>query len=305
MELYSSKFAFIPIPTEKFDPLAEKEVSKFMEKWGLKGRINLQAFAVDQPFHPYQKQNLLDEFFSSPSVLNSLQVVDDRNEWRPLGVAPAKVEGTFVPCSTTTMDLFNRLENSEVLRQGGHVNGCLDEYVADMTISDELRKLMLALVDDRVESDHDDIFTASEKDEFILQLFRHICLGGSLCQYEDNIEAYLDVTKRLYKEMISVVKDPAENRLVVTSSVYKVSLYNSEGDRVFPDEQFVSSSSASSSASPAEGGDSACDAASALPTANPAELPAAHPQTFAYLIVSPQKKKVFFLYHKFRGGLVW
>ena len=51
----------------------------------------LQAFALDQPFHPYQKQQLLTEFFSSPEVLKSLLIVDDKNEWRPLGVAPAKV----------------------------------------------------------------------------------------------------------------------------------------------------------------------------------------------------------------------
>lgn len=298
MESYSRNFAFIPIPKEKFDILEEKEVSKFLEKWGLKERINLQAFTMDQPFHPYQKQQLLDDFFSNPTVIKNLLVMNDKNEWKPLGVAPAKVEGSFVPCSTTTMDLFNRLENGDILREGGHVNGCLDEFVGEMQISDELRKLMLSFVDDRIESDHADIFSSSEQEEFILKLFGHICLGGSLCQYEDNIEAYLEVTKRLYKEMISVVKDPAENKLVVTSSVYKVSLFNSDGDRTFPDNEIASSSS-----------DAAADAADAAAgnSSSPSfsQLPATHAQTFAYLIVSPQKKKVFCLYHNFRGGMVW
>jgi hypothetical protein len=35
------------------------------------------------------------------------------------------------------------------------------------------------------------------------------------------VEPYLDAAKQLYKDTVSVVKDPAENKLVVTSSVYK------------------------------------------------------------------------------------
>ena len=43
MESYSQNFSFIPIPKEKFDPLEDTEVSKLLEKWGMKGRINLQV----------------------------------------------------------------------------------------------------------------------------------------------------------------------------------------------------------------------------------------------------------------------
>ena len=43
MESYSKTFTFTAIPKEKFDPLSDKEVSKYMEKWGLKERISLQV----------------------------------------------------------------------------------------------------------------------------------------------------------------------------------------------------------------------------------------------------------------------
>ena len=44
--------------------------------------------------------------------------------------------------------------------------------------------------------------------EFIFKLFQHISLGGSMCQYENNIKVYLDVIKVLYKDLVTVAKDP-------------------------------------------------------------------------------------------------
>ena len=32
------------------------------------------------------------------------------------------------------------------------------------------------------ESDHHDVFSETEKDEFIFRIFRHLCLGGDICQ---------------------------------------------------------------------------------------------------------------------------
>jgi len=270
MESHSDQFTFTFIPQEKFDPLNRPEISKLLEKWGLKGRMALQAFALDEPFHPYQKQTLLDSFFTNPVVLGNLKTVDDKDEWRPLGVQPHQVVGEFVPCSTTSMDLFNRLESSDIVRPGGHINGCLEEFIDGMQISDELRKFMLSTIDERVESDTSGLFTDAEMDEFIFHLFRHFCLGGSLCQYEDNIEAYLEVTKQIYKDVLSVAKDPAENRLVVTSSVFKVRLHDVDGTVFFPSLEDNE-----------------------------------HPQTFFYLIVSPQKKRVFTFYHSFVKSLIW
>ena len=52
------------------------------------------------------------------------------------------------------------------------------------------------------ESDHYGLYSDSEKDELLFCLFRHLCLGGQICQYEDSIEPYLTFTKQLYKELI-------------------------------------------------------------------------------------------------------
>ena len=52
------------------------------------------------------------------------------------------------------------------------------------------------------DSDNYDMYTQSEREEFLFLLFRHICLGGSVCQYEDDIKPYLDTTKLLYKDLV-------------------------------------------------------------------------------------------------------
>lgn len=52
------------------------------------------------------------------------------------------------------------------------------------------------------DSDNFDMYSETEREEFLFQLFRHICLGGEVCQYEDNIQLYLDFTKLLYKDLV-------------------------------------------------------------------------------------------------------
>lgn len=52
------------------------------------------------------------------------------------------------------------------------------------------------------ESDHYCLYSDTEKDELLFRLFRHLCLGGQICQYEDTVEPYLAFTKQLYKDLI-------------------------------------------------------------------------------------------------------
>eukprot|EP00350_Pseudokeronopsis_sp_OXSARD2_P013345 CAMPEP_0170546238 /NCGR_PEP_ID=MMETSP0211-20121228/4615_1 /TAXON_ID=311385 /ORGANISM="Pseudokeronopsis sp., Strain OXSARD2" /LENGTH=112 /DNA_ID=CAMNT_0010850605 /DNA_START=389 /DNA_END=723 /DNA_ORIENTATION=- len=60
------------------------------------------------------------------------------------------------------------------------------------------------------------------QNEFIFNLFKLISLGGSMCQYEDNVEEYLNVTKRLYKDLVTVGKDQDTGDIKVHSYVFKI-----------------------------------------------------------------------------------
>ena len=52
------------------------------------------------------------------------------------------------------------------------------------------------------ESDHYCLYSDSEKEEFLFHLFQHLCLGGQVCQYEDMVDPYLNITKQMYKDLI-------------------------------------------------------------------------------------------------------
>lgn len=102
------------------------------------------------------------------------------------------------------------------------------------------------------ESENYCVVGRAEREEFLFRLFKHLCLGGELCQYEDTVEPYISTTRRIYKDLIrwkevkheevvidsgrcimipkspslfflfSVQKDPETKKISVVSTVLKV-----------------------------------------------------------------------------------
>lgn len=52
------------------------------------------------------------------------------------------------------------------------------------------------------ESEHYYAVGEEARREFLFVLFKHLCLGGELCQYEDVIGPYMSTTKQIYKDLI-------------------------------------------------------------------------------------------------------
>jgi len=67
-----------------------------------------------------------------------------------------------------------------IVRQSGSIVKCYDEMYGDIIISDELRKMLL--LDD---SDNYGIYNEEDRSEFLFRIFKHICLGGSVCQVSE------------------------------------------------------------------------------------------------------------------------
>uniref|UniRef100_A0A8C8AN41 Cilia- and flagella-associated protein 300 n=1 Tax=Otus sunia TaxID=257818 RepID=A0A8C8AN41_9STRI len=113
------------------------------------------------------------------------------------------------------------------------------------------------------DSDHYDLFSQLDRKEFLFCLFKHLCIGGALCQFEDVVDPYLETTKALYKDLVSVQKNPETKEIQIISTVFRVSAYDENG-LCYPSSK-------------------------------------SHQQTFAYLIVDPCKRHVHALYHCFGG----
>ena len=108
-----------------------------------------------------------------------------------------KVNVEDVACTQLSVEIFDKFTDKNIVREGGQIRKCLDEYYENVVISDELRKVLLL-----EESENYDIYSDKERNEFIFRLFKHVAIGGEVCQYEDIIQPYIDVTKSIYKDLI-------------------------------------------------------------------------------------------------------
>lgn len=48
------------------------------------------------------------------------------------------------------------------------------------------------------------LYLKDEREEFIFFIFQMLVLGGILCQYEDILNPYLEVTRAMYKDLIKL-----------------------------------------------------------------------------------------------------
>ncbi|KAF6202737.1 hypothetical protein GE061_003139 [Apolygus lucorum] len=244
-----SRFTFIALPKKVSHTLNNKDNQENLLKWGLKSNLNVQFYNFNQEFKIYDKQDFVDSFFHDPAVRNSL------NLFTPV----ERVEFVTVPCAQVSMRFFDKMKNEENgIVRCGYLTECLDEFVDGMLLQDNLRQMM-------VMEDHAgfNLYDAGEKQEFIFQLFKHVCLGGAYAQHDLKIGPYLEMTKSLYKELVDVEKILRTNELRVRSVVMRVVCY-AQDHPVMPAEPD-------------------------------------HPQNFMYLIVDPFKRQVAVLYHKFGG----
>ncbi|KAK3582105.1 hypothetical protein CHS0354_009162 [Potamilus streckersoni] len=250
------KFRFQLLDKKKFNSIEDKTNQEYLIKWSLKESLKAQMFSFDQSFQPYEKDTFVLDFFKDPNVISTLQVASDKGKSTPLCIAADKVSVEVVPCRVLSMSFFDRLYDHEIVRESGHIHKCLDEYYEGIQISDELRKVLLL-----EESDNYEIFNESDREEFLFRLFKHLCIGGAVCQYEDTIDPYLNITKLLYKDIVSVQKNPETKELSIISSVFKVTAMDKDDIVYYPAEH-------------------------------------EHEQNFSYLIVDPMKRHVIVLYHK-------
>ncbi|XP_046326576.2 cilia- and flagella-associated protein 300-like [Haliotis rufescens] len=255
------KFSFKQLSGKRFDVVDGKDNQDDLLKWSMKGRIKLQMYSFDQPFQAYQKERFVQDFMNDPEILSTLQTVSATCRWSPVGIPAKSVKVKAVPCSVLSMSFFDRLYENNIARENGHLHKCLDEFYEDFTIADELRKVLLL-----EDSDNYDTFSDADRDEFLFRLFKHVCLGGKLCQYEDMVDKYLEFTKTLYKDLISVQKNPETKELSIVSNVFSIQAEDEKENMYYPADTL-------------------------------------HEQNFSYLVVDPLKRHVTVLFHKFGSSI--
>ncbi|XP_070703107.1 cilia- and flagella-associated protein 300 [Pempheris klunzingeri] len=253
---FETTFSFNHLPSKKPSFLQDKETLALLMKWSMLGRISAQSFNFDQSFYPYSGEKFALCFFRDPNVVSSLSREMEVRAWVPLDKPVVSVDVEPVPCTKVSMDLFDPIYSCGILRPSGHVVKCFNDVYPDY---DELRQML-----QEEDSEHYYAVGREERSEFLFRLFRHMCLGGELCQYEDTIDPYISTTKHIYRDLISVQRDPETKKISVVSTVLKVCAYDESG-QCYPGKRDEE-------------------------------------QTFAYLIVDPFKRHVTFLCHCYGVG---
>ncbi|CAL8235562.1 unnamed protein product [Arctogadus glacialis] len=253
---FEQNFSFTPLLNKTPSFLQNKASLELLMKWSMLGRISVQYYSFDQSFYPYNSRNFALMFFKDPQVVSNLRKMT-AGAWVPLDSPLLCVDVEVVPCSRVSMDLLDPIYYCrQILSPSGNVVKCFHDLYPDY---DELRRAL-----QEEESEHYDVIGREERGEFLFRVFKHLCLGGELCQYEDTIAPYAQLTKIIYKDLISVQKDPQSMGISVVSTVLKVCAQDETG-----------------SCYPGRGDEE---------------------QTFAYLIVDPFKRHVCLFYHCYGVG---
>ena len=72
------------------------------------------------------------------------------------------------------------------------------------------------------DSDLSHVYSEQDKKQLIFQLFKLLVIGGPLNQSDTRIDRYLDLTKKIYKDLLTVYKDSVTNQIKAVNRVYLV-----------------------------------------------------------------------------------
>lgn len=116
-----------------------------------------------------------------------------------------------------------------IISQDGIIRGCNEESYNEIICRDRLREFVA-----NEDSENKDILSESDKSELIYKIFSYLVLGGGLCQEDYNINNYIDIAKKLYKDIVRVHKDPKTKEIKSAVSAYQVTNVYYKNGTLFP-----------------------------------------------------------------------
>ncbi|XP_031371224.1 cilia- and flagella-associated protein 300-like isoform X2 [Apis dorsata] len=199
------KYTFVPLVQKNLININDKKIQEFLSKWGIKGNFIIQHFTFNEPFQKYHKYHLAEAFFKDSTVAKEL-LTKQGNYW-------AKQD-----------------PKNGIVHKSGAICKRFDMEIENFLISDNLRAMLLD-----EECPEYNLYLKDEREEFIFFIFQMLVLGGILCQYEDILNPYLEVTRAMYKDLIKVQKNE-DTDLSISTIVLQVVAKDSKGEAYFPYE---------------------------------------------------------------------
>jgi len=207
-------FLFASVPAA-FASLQSKDAAERLHRWGLKDVIKVERFKFSGRLTDETESDFLNDLICSSELASTMELLS------PLPrEALADLEVKKIPCGVTNMGFFDALETDGLLAPNGYLRKCANDRVAGVEI-DTLVTDLLLLGDD---SEYAGSFSSEARAEFLFQLFHLIFIGGAMHQRDEDCLGYLEQTKAMYKDLLTVHKKASTGKVEVTSRVFQVSL---------------------------------------------------------------------------------
>lgn len=236
---------------KKLPSFDNTDFKELLTKWNLDLGLHVWSFSFNKAYYHNPKE-FVHSLLTDPTVMHIM--TPSVATWdKSLSIESVKAK--HLNCSLTSMKFFDRLTEENIVRESGYIMKCFDTVFEGITIADELRKM---LIDD--DSVNFDVYSEDERDEVMFRLFKAFVIGGPICQYEDEIKPYLDITKSFYKDLVCVQKSVESEEIKVVSEAFDVKILDERSEAVFPRD-------------------------------------ADHQQSFAYVIIDPVKRHVHLVHH--------
>ena len=192
----------------QLDCLSDTDAKQKLLQWSLDQTLNVHKFRFTGAFDgSTDYDRFLKDFVRNENCMSALGCTGTPT-------TPVNMTLTELSTSVQSMTFFDRLNENDIT-YGGHIRGCFDETFHGMTVGDKLREM---LVNEESENYH--IYNEKEKKELIFVLFRLLAIGGGMCQPDVNIERYLELTKGLYRDLLTVYKAPTTGAVTVSGKAF-------------------------------------------------------------------------------------
>lgn len=214
-----------------FPNIFNKETIKLLEKWGLiyieciKLRFNIAFDLKDERIFLLNLLNSKEVRNSLPGLSNilcylSYKISKDNNINNEDIVVVDSIKYNRLTTNAINLDILDVIyENKLVNKESGYIKKDFEEKYEDIQINDKLKSALI-----NPESENYCVFSDSLRNEFLFRIFMHVTVGGGINQYEDYVGEYMNVTKRFYKDFVSVSKIEESNNNN-NSNIYKIRNY--------------------------------------------------------------------------------
>lgn len=190
-------FRFHFLPDAKFSSFGSDKIQPILDKWGFGPDMAMCTFRSEQPITPDTLQAMLDDFFKSREVIGALAQLAP--QIRVTCPDKVRVHWERVHTKTVSMGFLNKFEDAGAIGPSGHIRGRIEEDLDGVPICNIIREIILC-----EESELYDTFSEADRKEFLFRIFSHLVFGGASNQWEDHVEEYLNVTKAVYKDLLTV-----------------------------------------------------------------------------------------------------